>query len=286
LKLNPPHELPEKGGDANPIVRFKDVTFTYPHGPTILENTSLDIQNGEWLAIIGENGTGKSTLMKLICGLIKPLSGVIETAGVNTSTSKLEDVLPHVGYLFQNPDNQLFMGTVEDEIGFGPRRQNCPPEEVDARINEALDLMGLQEYRQKHPFTLSRGMRQRLAVATVLAARPKLLLLDEPTTGQDQIALNNLMQLTQSLIDQHHASVIMVTHDMDLVSRHATRVIVLDKGKILLDGTPVEIFSRQQDTLAKVSLKPPCMITLTMGLNGDHHGLPSFDQAVEEAVVV
>jgi energy-coupling factor transport system ATP-binding protein len=277
---------PNRNGKSVDVVNFKNVSFQYDHGPVILEDASLQIKNGEWLAIIGENGTGKSTLMKLVCGLIKPKSGVIETAGVNTVTNKLEDVLPHVGYLFQNPDNQLFMGSVEDEIGFGPRRRNCPPEEVEARINEALDLMALQEQRKQHPFTLSRGQRQRLAVATVLAARPKLLLLDEPTTGQDQIALDNLMHLTRSLIDKHDASVIMVTHDMDLVARYATRVIVLDKGHIILDGTPLEIFTNARETLARMKLMPPCMVELTSGLKGGCACMLSYANAVNSAVVM
>jgi energy-coupling factor transport system ATP-binding protein len=271
--------------DKPSIINFDHVSFNYPKGPVILEDTSLDIKNGEWLAIIGENGTGKSTLLKLICGLIKPNSGVVTTAGVNTASKNLDDVLNNVGYLFQNPDNQLFMSTVEDEIGFGPGRKKCTPEEIEARINEALDLMGLQDSRKKHPFTLSRGQRQRLAVATVLAARPRLLLLDEPTTGQDQIALDNLMNLTQNLIDQHGASVVMVTHDMDLVAQHASRVIVLDKGKILLDGTPLEIFANEQDVLARVSLKPPCMAKLTTGLSSACSCLTTWDYFLSLASV-
>lgn len=262
--------------EAKTVARFNDVSFKYPNGPVILEKTSLEIKQGEWIAIIGENGTGKSTLMKLISGLLKPDAGAVETMGVNTATSKLEDVLTHVGYLFQNPDNQLFMPKVEEEIAFGPRRRNCSEEEVAARVDEALDLMVLQDYRAMHPFTLSRGQRQRLAVATVLAARPSLLLLDEPTTGQDQIALDNLMHLTQQLINEHGASVVMVTHDMDLVAQYATRVIVLDKGRVLLDGTPLEVFRDHQDVLEKVSLKPPCLVNLTRSDCFGDCCMPSF----------
>ncbi len=278
--------MPHRNGSPSDIINFNHVTFKYDKGPTILEDASLKIQNGEWVAIIGENGTGKSTVMKLICGLLRPEKGIIETAGVNTSANKLEDVLPHVGYLFQNPDNQLFMSTVEDEIGFGPRRANCSPEEVEARINEALDLMGLQAYRKNHPFTLSRGQRQRLAVATVLAARPQILLLDEPTTGQDQIALDNLMALTRQLIDKHSASVIMITHDMDLVARYATRVIVLDKGKILLDGSPLDIFTNARETLARLKLTPPCMVEMTTGLSDSCACMLSYYSAIESAEIV
>jgi len=285
LRFTLPPSARSNSAPDNPVVRFKDVSFGYSNGPTILEKVSLDIQHGEFLAIVGENGTGKSTLMKLICGLIQPVSGIIETSGVNTTTSKLEEVLQHVGYLFQNPDNQLFMSTVEDEIAFGPRRRNCPPEEVADRVNAALDMVGLQDSRQQHPFTLSRGQRQRLAAATVLAAQPKLLLLDEPTTGQDQVALDNLMHLTQHLIDDLGASVVMVTHDMDLVARYATRMIILDKGKILLDGTPLEIFSHKQDILAKVSLKPPCMISLTNHLTGNNDCIPNYKWAVDGAII-
>jgi len=278
IKLSP-------DGNTPAIVKLQDVSFKYQNGPIILDHTTMEIKKGEWLAIIGENGTGKSTLMKLVCGLIKPQGGIIETAGLNLTTCKLEDVLVNIGYLFQNPDNQLFMSSLEDEIAFGPRRRGCSPEDVEARVTEALNMMGLQDHRKEHPFTLSRGQRQRLAVATVLAARPKLLLLDEPTTGQDQIALDNLMKLTQTLIDEHGATVIMVTHDMGLVAEHASRVIVLDKGKILLDGSPLEIFSNECETLAKVSLNPPCIINLTAGLDGNCGCMPTYDQVIKHALV-
>jgi energy-coupling factor transport system ATP-binding protein len=282
FKLPPEAVAPEPAED--PVVCFKNVSFHYQNGPSIIEDVSFDIQHGEFLAIVGENGTGKSTLMKLMSGLIQPVSGIIETCGVETS-SGLEEVLNNVGYLFQNPDNQLFMGTVAEEIAFGPRRLNCSEEEVNQRVEKALDMVGLQVEREQHPFTLSRGQRQRLAAATVLAAQPSLLLLDEPTTGQDQVALDNLMELTQGLINDCGASVIMVTHDMDLVSRYATRMIVLDKAKILLDGTPLEIFGKKQDILAKVSLTPPIMVSLTNDLGGKNECIPNFKWAVSGAQI-
>lgn len=285
LYFTKPAKVKKESDRVPNVVHFDNVSFKYPKGPVILENMSLNIKQGEWLAIIGENGSGKSTLLKLICGLLQPQSGFVETDGKDTSSSKLDEVLSNIGYLFQNPDNQLFMSSVESEIAFGPQRKNCSPEEIENRVNEALDLVGLQDVRKKHPFTLSRGQRQRLAVATVLAARPRLLLLDEPTTGQDQIALDNLMHLTQTLIDDHGASVIMVTHDMDLVAQRATRVIVMDKGKLLLDGTPLDIFTREQDVLAKVSLQPPCIVTLTSGLHGSSFCMPSFGEVMSSATI-
>jgi energy-coupling factor transport system ATP-binding protein len=267
--------------DRPTIVALKEVSFKYENGPTILERTNLEIRQGEWIAVIGENGTGKSTVMKLISGLLKPQSGRIETAGISTLTSKQEKTIQGVGYLFQNPDHQLFMSTVEDEIGFSPRRQGYSPEEIDQRVKDALQLMGLETYRNKHPFTLSRGQRQRLAVATVLAARPKLLLLDEPTTGQDQIALENLMRLVKDLIQNHGTTVIMVTHDMDLVAQYASRVIVLSKGHILLDGTPGDVFGRDQTVLEKVNLKPPRIVRLTSSLKFGSLAISTCSQALE-----
>ncbi len=269
-----------------PVVSFDDVSFHYPKGPVILDRANIKIKKGEWIAIIGENGTGKSTLLRLISGLIKPNSGNIDVGGVSTSSGKLDDILKQVGYLFQNPDNQLFLSTLEDEIAFGPRRQELPAEEVDARVNQALDAVGLQGVRGKHPFTLSRGQRQRLAVATVLADRPNILLLDEPTTGQDQIALDNLMELTQSLIDEHDTTVVMVTHDMELVAQHATRILVLDKGKILLDGSVLDIFERGRDVLKKVKLEPPCIINLMSTLDEPCTCYPTYKHLIDNAEVV
>jgi energy-coupling factor transporter ATP-binding protein EcfA2 len=274
------------GGEDQPIIQFQGVSFQYKNGPVILDHFDMQMQEGEWLAIIGENGTGKSTLLKLISGLIKPDGGDVITAGVNTNTKVLEDVIRNIGYLFQNPDNQIFMSSLEEEIAFGPKRRNLPPEEVQARVDEALKTVGLEKFRSIHPFTLSRGQRQRLAVATVLAVRPKLLLLDEPTTGQDQIALDSLMALTQSLISEHGATVVMVTHDMDLVARYATRVIVLDKGKVLLDGTPLEVFGKGRAVLEQVKLAPPSIIRITSGLEAAGCApQPSMVQLAANAVI-
>jgi energy-coupling factor transport system ATP-binding protein len=267
-----------------PIVRFEEVSFNFLNGPVILDHQDLEIQKGECLAIIGENGTGKSTLMKLVCGLLQPVSGKIHTLGVDTSSKEIDSALKRIGYLFQNPDNQLFMGTLEDEIAFGPRRQGCSEEEVEARLAQALETVGLTELRKVHPFTLSRGQRQRLAVATVLAARPELLLLDEPTTGQDQIALDSLMQHTQRLIQEHGATVIMVTHDMDLVAQHATRVIVLSEGKVILDGPPRTVFTKGRALLESVKLTPPGILNLTDCL-GEENCLDTLQKLLDGLVV-
>lgn len=285
IKIKP--TVNEISPNTNPVViNFNDVSFHYPNGPVILDQVNIEIKKGEWLAIIGENGTGKSTLLKLISGLIKPDKGDIIVGGVSTSTGKVDDILSQVGYLFQNPDNQLFLATLEDEIAFGPRRQGLPNEEVDIRVNQALDAVGLQNVRGKHPFTLSRGQRQRLAVATVLADRPNILLLDEPTTGQDQIALDNLMDLTQSLIDEHDTTVVMVTHDMELVAQHATRVLVLDKGKILMDGSVLDIFEKGREMLKKVKLEPPCIINLSSGLDNGRGCFANYNNLITSIEVV
>jgi energy-coupling factor transport system ATP-binding protein len=263
-----------------PIVSLEDVSFTYEGGPTILDHVDLDIWEGECVAIIGENGSGKTTLMKLIAALLKPQEGVVWTAGKDTANTPIEGIVESVGYLFQNPDNQIFTGSLEREIAFGPLRRGVPSEEVEERVTEALKMIGLEAYRTDHPFTLSRGQRQRLAVATVLASRPKLVLLDEPTTGQDQISLDNLMELMEGLIERHNATVIMVTHDMNLVARHATRVLVIDDGQILLDGTPEHVFGERTDQLESVKLRPPCVGELAIGLRGV--GCPVFWKTIPD----
>jgi energy-coupling factor transport system ATP-binding protein len=267
-------------GGENPIVSLEGVTFTYDGGPTILKDVDLDIWEGECVAIIGENGSGKTTLMKLIAALLKPQKGIVWTAGRDTARTPIEGIVESVGYLFQNPDNQLFTGSLEREIAFGPERRGVPPEEVEQRVTEALSMIGLEAYRDWHPFMLSRGQRQRLAVATVLASRPRLVLLDEPTTGQDQISLDSLMELMEGLIERHNATVIMVTHDMNLVARHASRVLVINDGEILLDGTPEHVFGERTDQLESVKLRPPCIGELSIGLRGV--GCPVFWKTIPD----
>lgn len=282
LVINEPVILSQNPVEKNDsIVLLNDVSFKYGNDSIILQHTSMEIKEGEWVAVIGENGIGKSTVMKLICGLLMPQSGEIKLFGSSSKSTKLNKGSNKVGYLFQNPDHQLFMSTLEDEIGFAPIRQGCSPDETRQRVDEALRLTGLEAYRTRHPFTLSRGQRQRVAVATVLAAQPRLLLLDEPTTGQDQIALDALMALTKRLIQEHGTTVIMVTHDMDLVAQYASRVIVLSQGKILLDGTPAEVFNRGQSILETVKLKPPRIINLTARHEYLSPGIPTLAQALE-----
>ena len=216
---------------------------------------------GEIVAIIGKNGSGKSTLMKLTVALIKPWKGKAYVMGKDVSTSTTRELVQYVGYVFQNPDHQLFTSSVEEELAFGPRNLGLPPEEVRKRVEEALEALELQEFRKSHPHALSRGQRRRLAVATVLTMHPKILILDEPTTGQDWGHSVKLMELAKKLNRVKGVTVIFITHDMRLVAEYATRVILMNDGKVIFDAGPREIFNNPK--LLEYNILPPYITQLS-----------------------
>jgi len=235
-RLGPP------GGE--PVVSVRDLEFSYDPGAPILRKLSFDIRRGEFVAIIGANASGKSTLVNNLVGLLRPDGGQIIVNGHDTRETKVADLVSDVGYVFQNPDHQLFANTVEDELRFSLRVRVLSAEEVERRIADTLGIVGLEGLRDRHPFSLSRGQRQNLAVATALIHDPKLILLDEPTTGQDRRNLSGLLGML-SRLNQEGNTTIMITHDMDIVAAYATRVIVMADGQIIFDGHPRDVFYDQ-----------------------------------------
>lgn len=243
----PPAGHPRAGtspGPADrPVLEFSHTTFSYRgrRGEPILRDVSLTIGHGEWVAVLGRNGGGKSTMLRLVTGLIKPTSGSIAVDAQRIQQMRPRQLARTVGYAFQNPDNQLFASSVLQECLFSLRRSKLSePERLD-RVEDVLRSVGLYEQRERHPATLSRGEKRRLAVATTLVQDVKLLLLDEPTTGQDANTLHGLMQIMRRL-NQAGTTVMMVTHDTDVVREYCSRVICVDAGRIVLDGTPLEVF--------------------------------------------
>lgn len=254
------------------VAKLSGVNFSYQKGKKILHDINLDINKGEFLAIVGHNGCGKSTLMKNLIGLLKPSEGIVEINNKNTKAYKVQDIILDIGYVFQNPDNQLFCNSVEEEVQFGLKNRGFSEEVIREQVELALHTVGLQSKRKEHPFSLSRGERQRLAVATMLISNPKIILLDEPTTGQDEQSLKKLLTLMGDLIKEKDATIVMITHDMEVVAQYASRVVVLDGGEIVIDGSPNDVFFTDYQKLHSLKLKPPIISQLSAELS--EYGFP------------
>lgn len=259
-----------------PIIQVEDVTHTYPNGTQALKGISLSIERGEIVGVIGQNGSGKTTLVKHFNGLLRPTSGKVIIDGRDVSREPTSRLARTVGYVFQNPDHQIFSNTVWEEVVFGPKNIGLPPDEVERNAEHALRQMDLLEFKQMHPMRLSRGRRQRLAIASVLAMRPPVMILDEPTGGMDREQVRRL----RTVLDELHAgghTIILVTHDLEVLAEVCTRAIVLCQGELLLDGTPREVF-RHQEELRRTFIQPPQISRLSMAL-----GFPEVALSVEEA---
>ncbi len=241
---------------APEILALREVTFAYPGSPPLLQDFSLGFREGELAAILGPNGSGKTTVLKLLRGLLKPQAGEVWAA---TRGEALR-----VGFVFQNPDYQLFAEQVWEEVAFGPRLLGLTPREVEARVENALARVHLLNRAGDDPFSLTKGQRQRLAVAGVLALAPQVIILDEPTTGLDHREQEDLLQLVQELHGQGH-TVILVTHSMWAAATYAQRLVVLKDGRIVLDGPTREVLARE-DLLAQARLRPPAVAQLSRRL--------------------
>ena len=227
------------------IVKLENVNFSYGENePVVLTDFSLEINKGEFLAIVGRNGSGKSTLARLINGLITPRTGKIEVFGLDTKESKnLFEIRKGCGIVFQNPDNQMVASIVEDDICFGPENIGLSREEIAKRIDFALKATKTEELRSSTASRLSGGQKQRVAIAGVLALKPQILILDESTSMLDPKAREEVMSVVKELIKSENMTVIVITHYMDEVTE-CDRVVVLDSGKKVAEGTPTEIFNR------------------------------------------
>jgi energy-coupling factor transport system ATP-binding protein len=259
--------------EGSPVVLGTEgLSFSYPGRPPALDGVDLAVREGEVLAILGHNGSGKTTLVKLLAGLLIPTRGTVRRA---------EGGSRRVGIVFQNPDHQIFAETVEAEVSFGPRLQKLTEGEVAARVEEALDAVGLEDRRGADPFLLSKGERQRAAVASVLATRPGVLILDEPTTGLDYREIRDMMGLVRRLAGQGHA-VILVTHNLWVAAEYSERILVMGGGRVLGEGAPEEIFFRP-DVLGPAALKAPEVVTLAEHLGIRAVSLDGILECLERA---
>jgi len=237
------------------MIEVEEVNFTYPNGVEALKNVSLVVKNGEFIAIMGQNGAGKTTLVKHFNGLLKPSKGMIRVDGVETTKTSVAALARKVGFVFQNPDHQLFSETVEEEIAFALKNFGFEEEAIQKRVTWALNLLGLTQYRKTSPFMLSGGERKRVALASVLAWDPEILILDEPTIGQDYQQKEKLRQFIVQMQTQGK-TVVIVTHDVEFVAECNPRVVLMKEGKIVADGEGKEILTNPE-ALAQSSIVLP-----------------------------
>lgn len=257
------HELYLSGKGI--AVQVSDLFHQYSSGQTALRGINVTIEAGEFVALIGQNGAGKTTLAKHFNGLLKPTSGEVVVWGMSTLKYDTSDLSKTIGYVFQNPDHQIFSATVEKELEFGLKNAGLKGEAIKDRVEQVLKYTGLERYRKIHPFSLSKGERQMIAVASILVLEPKLLIIDEPTTGSDWSGVQSMMTLIRKL-NVAGTTIIMISHDMDLVAQYAKRVIVLKHGVILLEGTPQDVFSNEQ-ILRDAALIAPQLCRLSSRLS-------------------
>jgi energy-coupling factor transport system ATP-binding protein len=224
------------------MIEVEGVHFSYPNGVKALKGVSLAIKDGEFVAIMGQNGAGKTTLVKHFNGLLKPSQGLVHVDGVETTKTSVAALSRNAGFVFQNPDHQLFSETVEEEISFALKNFGFEAEVREKRITWALNLLGLEQYRKTSPFLLSGGERKRVALASVLAWNPKTLILDEPTIGQDHQQKEKLRQFIVQMQTQGK-TVIIVTHDVEFVAECNPRVVLMKEGRIVADGEGREILT-------------------------------------------
>ncbi|MEW6243242.1 MAG: energy-coupling factor transporter ATPase [Bacillota bacterium] len=250
----------------------ENVSYTYMPGTTFavsaLDNVSLTIQDGEFVGIIGPTGSGKSTLVQHLNGLLRPTSGRVIVDGIDLSAKRvdLKKVRRHVGVIFQYPEHQLFEETVYKDIAFGPKNLGVSDDEIERRVYEAIAQVGLgKEILGRSPFELSGGQMRRVAIAGVLAMKPTTLVLDEPAAGLDPQGRDEILSHVRDLHQQGNLTVILVSHSMEDVARLVSRVIVMDKGRIFLEGTPREVF-RKKDDLKRIGLDVPQVVQLVQKL--------------------
>ena len=231
------------------------LSFMYPGGVEALRDVSLTVKDGEFVAIMGQNGAGKTTLVKHFNGLLKPTKGSIRIDGVETTKTSIAKLSRTVGFVFQNPDHQLFSESVEEEIAFALKNFGFEQEVIEKQITWALNLLSLTQYRKTSPFMLSGGERKRVALASVLAWDPQILIMDEPTIGQDHEQKEKLRQFILQLQTQGK-TVVIVTHDVEFVAECNPRVVLMKEGKIVADGQGKDILTNV-DALAQSSIVLP-----------------------------
>ncbi len=244
------------------LIELKNVTHVYQdeNNVTALNDINLDIEHGEFIGLVGHTGSGKSTLVQLLNGLIKPTQGkvIVKDTVLTGKKVNLKDIRRSVGLVFQYPEHQLFEETIYADIAFGPKNLGLDKDEIEVRVKEALNLVNLdyEKFKDRSPFNLSGGQQRKIALAGVLALKPDVLILDEPSAGLDPQARDQLADLLRILHQEKNMTIILISHRMEEIAYLATRVIVMHQGEVVLDGTPAEVFSHEKQ-LHKLALDLP-----------------------------
>lgn len=272
------------------IIRAKDVTYEYSRRDeegneigvnTAVDQVTLDIKQGDFIAILGHNGSGKSTLAKHINAILTPTKGTVVVDGMDTKDEeKIWQIRQTAGMVFQNPDNQIIGQIVEEDVGFGPENMGVPTKEIWDRVEESLKAVGMYAYRLHSPNKLSGGQKQRVSIAGVLAMHPKCIILDEPTAMLDPNGRKEVIRAARALNDVEGITIILITHYMEEII-HANRVFVMEQGKIAMQGTPKEIFSRVEE-LQELRLDVPQVTMVAYELQKKGIPLPDGILTVDE----
>lgn len=269
-------------------IQLENVSFKYNEGTPFeseaLSNVSFKIENNEFIGIIGHTGSGKSTLIQHLNGLIKPTSGKIIINGIDITQKKnLKDIRKEVGLVFQYPEHQLFEETVYKDIAFGPTNLGLSDDEIEKRVFESMNLVGLDiAIKDKSPFELSGGQRRRVAIAGVLSMKPKILVLDEPTAGLDPRGRDEILEKIKKIHEQYKMTTILVSHNMEDIAKLVDRIIVMHEGKVELIGTPREVF-KNAEKLEKIGLGIPQITYLSRELRKHGVDIPDDILTVDEA---
>ncbi len=253
--------------ETGTIISLRDARYVYPHGRVVaLDGLTVDVRPGAIVGVMGPNGSGKTTFSKLLNGLLRPTSGSVVVAGRDTAAHPVRALAAQVGYVFQNPNHQLFTPTVAEELAFGPRNIGCSPGDVAERVAEAVEFFGLEAILKVHPYRISFPLRKLVAIASIFTMRPRVFVLDEPTTGQDHRTTKVIDRLILKL-GERGDTVICVSHDMPLIANVAERALVMAAGRLVADGTPRQVFS-DRSVMERSQLTPPQISRLSARLPG------------------
>lgn len=249
-------------GSGRSFLEIAGLEFVYPLlGIKALRGIDLSVQEGEFIALLGQNGSGKTTLAKHFNGLLRPTSGEVRIRGKKIAEYKRRELASLIGYVFQNPDHQIFAQTVREEVGYSLKMMGVNGKKIEERVTEALATVGLQGYEDRNPFALTKGERQQVAVASVLTTQPQMIILDEPTTGLDYAQQRNMMEMLKRLHQKGH-TILIITHSMWVAAEYAQRVIIMKDGCLIGDGPTREVFYKE-NLLAEAALRPPPLVQLS-----------------------
>ncbi|WP_066456037.1 ABC transporter ATP-binding protein [Anaerotruncus rubiinfantis] len=248
--------FPEPARYEKPVIEVRGLRFGYNSEVEVLHGIDMDIYEGEFLSIVGQNGSGKTTIVKHFNGLLKPTGGSVKVFGTETRDTTVAGLSQKVGYCFQNPDHQIFSSVVRDEICYGPKNLGWPQEKIDKTVGEVGKMLHIDDLFDQNPYNLSKGQRQQIAVAAILAMEPDVLIVDEPTTGQDPRQSHEMMDMVKWLNKELHKTIVVITHDMSIAAEYSDRIIVMHNGTVIAQGSPRDVFA-QEKLLNSSNLESP-----------------------------